>query len=82
MKAMYEDLLKSETTIHSFLGVEHINKELQSYLNKSFIVRRIKNNIYAKVILSDSPKNQKYADVDKKAKKESRIIKDLGFSIQ
>lgn len=82
VKKMYEDLLNSQTDILSFLGIEQTNKELLTYLYKDFLVRRIKNGIHAKVILPDSGENKRYAGIDKKAKKESKVISDPDFSIE
>lgn len=82
VKKMYEDLLTSQTEILSFLGIEHTNKELLNYLYKDFLVRRIKNNIHAKVILSDTGENKKYAGIDKKAKKESIVISQPVFTLE
>lgn len=82
VKKMYEDLLTSEADILSFLGIEQTNKELLNYLYKDFLVRRIKNDIHAKVILPDTGENKRYAGIDKKAKKESRVITDPEFLIE
>ena len=82
VKNMYEDLLGSQTEISSFLGIEHTNKELLSYLYKDFLVKRIRNDIHAKVILSDTGENKKYAGIDKKAKKESIVINADGFTLE
>lgn len=82
VKKMYEDLLSSDTEIRSFLGIEHTNKELLHYLYRDFLVRRIKNDIFAKVILSDTGENKKYAGIDEKAKKESILISNPTFSIE
>lgn len=82
VKKMYEDLLTSKTEILSFLGIENTNKELLQYLYRDFLVRRIKNNIHARVILSDTGENKKYAGIDSKAKKESIIISKSMFNIE
>ncbi|MBP6910532.1 BlaI/MecI/CopY family transcriptional regulator [Patescibacteria group bacterium] len=82
VKKMYEDLLSSQTEILSFLGIEQSNKDLLYYLNREFLVKRIKNDIHAKVILSDTPANQRYAGIDEKAKKQSILIKKSGFMIE
>ena len=82
VKRMYEDLLTSKTDILSFLGIENTNKELLTYLYKDFLVRRIKNDIYAKVILPDTGENKRYAGIDKKAKKESIVIGKNDFAVE
>ncbi len=82
VKNMYEDLLSSQTEMLSFLGIEYTNKELLTYLYKDFLVRRIKNDIHAKVILSDTGENRKYAGIDKKAKKESIVIPRPEFILE
>ena len=82
VKKMYEDLLSSEIEISSFLGIEYTDKELLHYLYRDFLPRRIKNDIHAKVILSDTGENKRYAGIDKKAKKESIVISDSLFNIE
>lgn len=82
VKKMYEDLLTSKTEILSFLGIEHSNKELIHYLSRDFLVRRIKSDIHAKVILSDTPANQRYAGIDEKAKKQSILIQKNWFTLE
>lgn len=81
VKKMYEDLLSSQTEICSFLGIEQSNKDLLHYLSKEFLLRRIRNDISARVILSDTETNRKYAGIDQKAKKQSIVINQPGFSL-
>lgn len=81
VKKMYEDLLTSQTEICSFLGIEQSSKELLHYLNRDFLVRRIKSDIHARVILSNTAANQKYAGIDQKAKKESIVIDHVWFEL-
>ncbi len=82
LKTMYNDLLSSQEEILSFLWVEVIDSRLEQYLYEDFMPSRIEKNIHAKVILSSSTKNSIYARVDKKAKKQSKVINDSGFELQ
>lgn len=81
VKIMYDDLLTSKIEMLSFLGIEHTDPVLLNYLYKDFLVRRIKKNIFAKVILSDSARNRQYAGIDKKAKKESKVVAKKYFTL-
>ena len=81
IKHMYEDLLTSKAEIQSFLWTDCTDKDLLAYLYNDFLPRRVKHKIYAEVILPNSKENQKYAWLDKKHHKESRIIKHSLFKI-
>jgi len=82
VKNMYGDLLTSTTEpIHAFLGLEIINKKLLEYLYKEFLPQRIRLGIKAKVISYMGEKNKEYKSIDKKALKETRLIKDDDFAI-
>ena len=78
---MYNDLLTSTAGIQSFLGTDCSDKNLLTYLYKDFLPRRIENNIYAEVLLPYTPENKKYAGIDKKAHKQSKLITDSLFTI-
>ena len=75
VKNMYADLLNSTEPIHSFLwlDISH-SKTLIQYLIKKFLPQRVENKIRANVIASDGVLNKKYAWVDKKNYKETKII--------
>ena len=79
---MYNDLLTSTTEpIHSFLGLQDMQPALNKRLFEVFLPQRIKRKIHAKVIVSDHESNQKYKKLDKKALKETHVIKVPIFSL-
>lgn len=81
LKKLYDDLLTSSTDIQSFLGTDCSDKDLLEYLYNDFLPRRIKNKINAQVLLPNTPDNKKYAWVDKKYLKKSKIITHPLFHI-
>jgi len=82
LKKMYSDTLTSkDEPIHAFLGLEITNKQLLEYLYKNYLPQRVKLGIKAKVIVHTSLKNKEYKTIDKKALKETKILKDLSFSL-
>lgn len=81
LKTMYNDLLTSTADIQAFLGTDCTDKELLDYLYQAFLPRRIANKIHAEVLLPNTAENKKYAGIDKKTYKQSRIIKDSLFSM-
>ncbi len=83
LKEIYEDLLTSNTDIKAFLWYSNIeNKNFLRYALDDFLPRRIKKNIFAKVILSDTEKNREYKKIDKKNNRESIIIDSDIFKIK
>ncbi|MCX6822595.1 MAG: hypothetical protein NTX91_01170 [candidate division SR1 bacterium] len=79
---MYNDLLTSnKEPIHSFLGLEDMQPALSKRLFGSFVPQRIKLKIPAKVIVSNHEANKNYKSMDKKALKETHMIKSDIFSL-
>lgn len=81
IKAIYNDLLNSETEISSFLWVEDIHPEVLEYLEEDFLHERKAKKIFAKVILAANIHSKGYLWKDKKWFKESKIIDDIWFSM-
>jgi len=82
MVKMYNDLLNSTTEpIHSFLGLQDMQPLLKKRLFNEFVPQRIKLKIPAKVIVSDHQANTDYKKLDKKACKETRVIKSSLFAL-
>lgn len=82
VKEMYEDLLTSSEPICAFLGTQVIAPELKKYLFEEFLPRRVASGIKAKVILSGHEDNKKYAELDKKNLKQSKIVDSELFDIE
>ncbi len=80
IKNMYNDLLSSSVTIKSFLWLDYSHaKHLIKYLQTVFVPTRVKNNIRANVIASKGVLNEKYAGIDKKSCRKTKIIAHAGF---
>ncbi len=80
---MYDDMLSStHEPIHSFLGLEDMQPTLKKRLFEWFLPQRIKLKIPAKVIVSNQEANVDYKKLDKKAFKETHIIKTPLFSLR
>lgn len=75
LKRMYDDLLSSQSDIQSFLWTDCTDKVLLKYLYDDFLPRRIESKIHAQVLLPNTPENKKYAGIDKKSYKRSKIVK-------
>lgn len=80
IKKMYNDLLTSiDEDIHSFLGLEEVNKTFLQWLYKEFLPQRIKLWIKAKVISYTGESNKEYKSIDKKSLKQTKFISKEGF---
>ncbi len=74
VKEMYEDLLTSNETMHSFLGTSSSDPKLLDYLYKEFLPRRIAWGIFAEVLVGKHDMDIYYAWLDKDSLKETRIV--------
>ncbi|MBI4022614.1 hypothetical protein HY375_00375 [Candidatus Berkelbacteria bacterium] len=54
IKQVYEDTLTEELPIRSFLQVAEIEPEIETYLLKSYVPRRVKRRIHVKNLVSGS----------------------------
>jgi sugar-specific transcriptional regulator TrmB len=80
IKNMYNDLLTSTITIKSFLGLDYSHaKHLIKYLQTVFVPTRVKSKIRANVIASQWVLNGKYAGIDKKSYRKTKIITNTSF---
>ncbi len=74
IKKIYEDILKKgNKKTFSALSLDNMAIELKNWLMKSFTKKKVKKNIFSKVLLS-SGKAKKYKKLDKKQKRESIVI--------
>jgi HTH-type transcriptional regulator, sugar sensing transcriptional regulator len=70
VKRMYDDLLTSiNEPIYAFMGRENTSPKLRAYFDHEFIPQRVKNKIWAKVILSESQESLEYKKMHHNKKK-------------
>lgn len=82
VKKMYWDTLTStDESICAFLWLDVINKKLLEYLYKEYLPQRVKLWIKAKVVSYVEENNKEYKNIDKKALKETKFIKDATFML-
>lgn len=74
VKEMYEDLLTSTETMHSFLGTSSSDAQFLEYLYAEFLPRRIASWIFANVLVGSHDMDIYYAWKDKDSLKETRIV--------
>lgn len=68
IKNQYNDLLKYDGEVLSFLSDDDIAPELQKFLNTEFVAKRQKARIHASVIVSNHEVNKQYLQAVKKDK--------------
>ena len=72
---VYEELLTSSTEIKAFFWFSDIeNKKFKKYAVNEFLPKRVKNNIFAKVILPNTEWNIEYKKLDKKYNRKSILL--------
>lgn len=76
LKQVYSDILKEcdNKVIYGFIGAEGIDPDLESYLINYNIPQRVAKGIFAKIIVSDTPANKRYAWLDSIGLKQTKII--------
>ncbi len=79
---MYNDTLTSTTEpILAFLGLQDMPESLKKRLFEGYVKQRVKMNIPAKVLVSDTAINKEYKKMDKLGNKETRIVKSDLFNL-
>lgn len=79
IKQVYEDTLVEEFPILSFLQVKTINPEIQSYLLKSYVPRRVKKGIRVKNIVSGESEQGERIVPDEGSYRENRYVDEKLF---
>jgi sugar-specific transcriptional regulator TrmB len=75
IKQLYDDILnQSGKLIVGFIGAEGIDTKLEKHLYEYNIPKRVSKWIKAKIIVSDTPGNKKYAWVDANGLKETKLL--------
>jgi hypothetical protein len=82
VKQMYDDLLSSDTEICSFLWYSQSSEALHDYLIESFYPRRLEQKIPARVILSPSEENKRYAALNQTWLTQSIMIDNEVFTLE
>ncbi len=72
--ALYELMLKQNKDLSAFLTVEHLPKELKTYLTDTYIKRKIKRGVHSRVLVSDSKRAAPYKDLDPKGNRVTKIV--------
>jgi sugar-specific transcriptional regulator TrmB len=81
VKEMYEDLLTSKESMHSFLWTASSDPQFLTYLYEEFLPRRVASNIKAYVLIPADEHSKQYARLDKKTLTETRIVSDPMFQL-
>lgn len=82
IKAIYEDTLRENKSILSFLGLYESDPKILKWLENDYVKRRIANNIKARVIVSSDQKNiitSEYLERDRKELRETKVIDNSEF---
>lgn len=72
--ALYELMLKQNDTLAAFLTVEHLPKELRSYLTDTYIKRKVKRGVHSRVLVTDSLRAKRYQELDSKGNRTTKIV--------
>lgn len=74
LKKVYEDTLTKNNKIYALLSPAAATPELKKWLNSIYVKKRLKLNISAKVILSDSKEGKAYTKLNKKSLRETIVV--------
>ncbi len=81
MKEMYEDTLLEKKPLFAMLSAAPVKKNLRNWLNNTYAPKRKKAEIFAKVIVSDSPESQEYHTKDNDYLRASVLVAPDKFPI-
>jgi sugar-specific transcriptional regulator TrmB len=79
LKAIYEDTIKVGEPIFAALNNADIEPSLLRWLDGTYVKRRVKSHIEAKVIISSGSMSKNYLQRDDKALRESRVVASATF---
>jgi len=82
LQSIYEDTLAVGKPIHAFLQTHEVDPTMYKWLTTTYIRKRIKKQIPAKVIVSSSKTTQEYSEKDQKELRESKIVSEQEFPFQ
>ena len=74
IKALYGDTLKGEGPIYALLDGSCIDKDLEGFLNNTYLAKRIKKGIPVKVLMPKNKYNQTFRKEDKSTLRECRFV--------
>ncbi len=81
IKALYDEVTHSKTTLKAFLWADHIDPEIEKYLYNIYLPKRVDAWISCQAIVSDTDANRYFADSDNVPKTETRIITTKTFDL-
>ncbi len=79
LKAIYEDTIKVGESIFAALNNAEIEPSLLRWLDSTYVKRRVKSHIEAKVIISSGSMSKNYLQRDNKALRETRVVASATF---
>lgn len=79
LKEIYEDMLREGKTIYAILQTAEVNDELYKWLTTSFVKKRAKLKISAKVIIASGKYSQEYIRKNKKELRETILVPSKKF---
>ena len=74
LKKVYEDTLTKNNKIYALLSPTAAIPKLKKWLNSIYVKKRLKLNISAKIILSNSTEAKAYTKLDKKSLRETIVV--------
>lgn len=82
LKEIYEDTLREGKEISAVLQTSDVNAEMFSWLTRSYVKRRTKLKIHAKVIVATGSWSKEYTRRDKKEYRTTKVVSSKLFPIQ
>ncbi len=82
VKRVYEDTLVEKKPIDAFENVADMAPEIYEYLEKDYILRRVENGVFARVITPVNAANKKFRKADKIRLRETRFATIKTFPVE
>ena len=82
IKSIYEDTLNEKENMLIFVTIESLPKELNDFLRKEYVQKRLKKKIKTRAIVSHSPSAHRYKELDKISLRESVILPQDTFPFE
>jgi len=82
LKEIYEDTLKEGKPIYAVLQTAKVDPAMYKWLTKSYVKRRAKSKIWAKVIIASGKWSNDYQRKDEKELRESILVSSDKFPFQ
>ncbi len=82
LKKIYEDTLKERKIIYAVAQISEIDPELHKWLKSTYVRKRAKFGIVAKVIISSGSFSKEYTQRDKVELRETKMVESTQFPFQ